>query len=51
MFIALTQNNNVTFDYLLIAMLAFNALVVLLLAFVPGLHARVTDWMLGRRRA
>lgn len=50
MFIASTYTSG-SFDYLLIGMLAFNALIVCLLAFVPGLHARVTDWILGRERA
>lgn len=44
--IALSNTNmDVSFDGVLVAVLAFNLIVLLTLTFAPRLHNKITDWV------
>jgi hypothetical protein len=45
MFISMLQNMEIGFDQLLLFILAFNALVIAVLTFAPGLHRRLAQWI------
>lgn len=46
MFIALSNTGmGVSFDGVLVAVLAFNLIVLLTLTFAPQVHNKITDWI------
>jgi hypothetical protein len=49
MLLALSHTNIQSFDSYLLLVLAFNAVVLFVLAFAPQLHGKITSWLLPRR--